>query len=140
MIRKIFIATALATSLAFNPVTVAPAAADSDDVTKFLLGALAVGVVVHAIKKDRERDAARAAAMAAHAAAYRLPARCKFQTHTLHGPANVLGNRCLRREGVNTSALPNSCAFVINSHRGPRTVFGEYCLTQAGYTLAGRRR
>lgn len=144
MIRKMFIATVLATSLALSPATVTPAAADNDDVAKFLLGALAVGVVVHAIKKDRERDAARAAAAAAaaeaRAAAYRLPARCKFQAHTNHGPRDVLGTRCLRREGVNINNLPTNCAFVINSQRGLRTVFGEYCLRQAGYTLARRRR
>lgn len=137
MIRKMLILPALAAALVLNPISSTPAAADSDDVAKLLLGAVAVGAIVHVVKKERERDAARAAAARATATAneYNLPTTCTFQIRTHKGRQDVLGQRCMQQEGVNISRLPTYCSTTINSHRGPRTVYDERCLREFGYVI-----
>ncbi len=149
MIRKTLITTALAAALAIGPLTATPAAADSDDVAKLLLGAIALGVVVHAIDKNRDRN--DEATHGPHNPVdpgwgrpphrrYALPARCEFEVRTRQGRREVFGERCLEREGVRVNRLPNRCEFDVWTERGRRTVFGSRCLREHGYRVEARRR
>ena len=166
MIRKTLITATLAAALVFSPLTSAPARADND-VGKILLGAIALGVVVNAIEKKRDRDQAEEQSQhvdrGRHQPPYGerprhgqrppvevpgrfrprnrvLPAQCEFDVRTWDGRTDVLGARCMERAGVRVNRLPNRCEFSIPSPRGPRTVFGKRCLRHEGYTVEARRR
>lgn len=156
MFRKTLLTTTLAAALALSPVAPAPASADSDDLAKLLLGAVALGVAVQVIKNRRE-DNRQNNAPSGHAARpphntidpgwarpplwqATLPSHCKFEVREGHDWINVLGKRCLSREGIHVDYLPAQCQLEIGTPRGRRTVYGERCLQHNGYIIEAARR
>lgn len=144
-----FTAAALALTAGFT----APARAGNDDLFKLLLGAAAVGVVLHQANRggfaaraatpdhavpqryrddwrddrhrDRDRDRARARA---------VPASCLFDLPGRYGPRPVLGERCVTRWDRRVD-LPQACAFDIRPGRGERRVYGLSCLRERGFRV-----
>ena len=100
-----FIGAVLAGSLAITSTFSAPAAASSetDKIAKILLGAAAVGFVVHNIKKNRNR-----APVAQYDAYPQQPQHvsrrraqphvCLRQRYTKHGWETYYSQRCLKRQ------------------------------------------
>jgi hypothetical protein len=152
MIRKTLITTTLAAALAFGPVAGTPAAADSSDAAKLLLGAIALGVVAHSINRNNDREPSRADTSPGgpgprgfdperHGRFSRtLPAQCEFEVRTWDGRRDVFGKNCLQREGVRTNRLPDRCEFEVRTDRGRRDVYGARCLRENGYRVEARRR
>ncbi len=67
-----------------------------------------------------------------------LPEACLRRVETARGHRNVLGIRCLERNGIRTARLPERCERNVLTRRGDRVVFGARCLRNAGYEI-GRR-
>lgn len=145
MARNRILATCLAAALALSAAAPMPAAAapDAEDYAKVILGLVALGVVTHALRENREnndrervsrRDRERLRER------QRQIAACQFEVRTRDGWADVYGRRCLDRAGVRVDRLPRECAFRVRARGETSVVYGERCLEDYGYRFEARRR
>jgi len=115
-------ATALL-ALAAVPATTAPARAqDADDLIRFLLGAVAVAVIVRAID-DSQRPAYLGDRI--------LPEACLETVHLQGRNADIYNSRCLRRAGYRN--LPDRCEVRYRTANGRREGYESRCMYRAGY-------
>ena len=133
--------TAAVASVSLIAATAAPVQADraSDDLAKALVAALAVGALVHSLKKDRA-EAAPPAPTPVHRRRHVepvVPSSCAFEINGRHRNVTVFPERCLRREGF-SYRLPRDCAFSARVFGRPDRVYSEQCLADAGFRIEGR--
>ncbi len=156
--RKTFKATLLAAVLAVSSVAVTPARAapDGEDFIKGAIGIIALGALVNAIEKDRNRRTTPSRAPTyqhydppryqpprhdpprGHASR-ELPAQCLFDVRTRDGWRSVYGRNCMEQFGVRVNRLPRDCAFEVRTDHGRNTVYGQRCLVRSGYRVEARR-
>ncbi|MBR3369082.1 MAG: hypothetical protein IKG52_00465 [Rhodobacteraceae bacterium] len=104
-----------------------PAQASDDALVKFLLGAAAVAIVVHAARSDggntnrgRPQHNSR-----------ELPAHCQETWSVRHRNISLYNAQCLRDAGLRN--LPRQCLETTRTNRGQRSVYRAACLQDAGY-------
>jgi len=105
----------------------APARAQSnEDIVRFLLGAVAVAVIVRAID-DNHRPS--------YIAPRVLPDSCLESARVQGRIVDVYNSRCLGRAGYRS--LPQRCEVSLRTNRGNRTGFEANCMYRAGYSPEG---
>ncbi|MGP9790084.1 hypothetical protein [Roseinatronobacter sp. NSM] len=104
-----------------------PAKASEDALVKFLLGAAAVAIVVHAARSD---GGAPSRGRPQHNSR-ELPAQCQ-ETWSVRNRNILLYNaQCLHDAGLRT--LPRHCLDTTRTNRGQRSVYRASCLQDAGF-------
>jgi hypothetical protein len=105
----------------------APARAQSnEDIVRFLLGAVAVAVIVRAID-DNHRPA--------YISSRVLPDSCLESVRVQGRVVDVYNSRCLGRGGYRN--LPQRCEVSLRTNRGNRVGYEANCLYRAGYSAEG---
>lgn len=128
-IRRSLTSALAAGAVALTGLSAAPAQARSDDLIKFLLGATAVAVIVHAA---RQGNAQVHVAPPSHPRA--LPDHCREILHIRHREVTVFNAQCLQQAHVRH--LPDHCYEVVRTNHGNRGVYRAQCLTEAGFHIA----
>ena len=163
-IKNIAIAGLAALGLTLAPV---PAAADSEDVAKVLLGLAAVGLIAKAAKDRNDRndravqwyDGSRndrhgnrtiegtilrpndwRSDQSAKKKYKRraLPERCLRIVDTDRRDRLAYERRCLNRNYKHASSLPRDCQVRVRTNRGVQVVYGARCLARDGWRVASR--
>lgn len=139
----------LAASVAVSPLGARPAQAlDEKDLLGLLAGAAAIAIIKKELDDRKEKE--RAAQVRRQQTprysdtwSYRnrvLPARCSFRLEDRRGRIrNVVGPRCLERQGVRLARLPDNCLREVRTTRGWRNAYGLRCLKKNGWSLDGHR-
>lgn len=108
---------------------VRPAKADSEDLLRFLAGALIVGAIVNAIDDN-------------HTPSYQgrwvLPDACLETYRVRHTVVDAYNARCLQRAGY--SGLPGYCLRTFDAYGQHRRAYVADCLYDAGYAPGGYHR
>jgi len=123
--------TAAGVALAAMTLPAVPAQASDDALIKFLLGAAAVAIVIHAARSDggSRQDHMRQSSRA-------LPTDCQETWTVRHRNIALYNAQCLRNAGLRN--LPRQCLETRRTDRGQRSVYRAACLYDAGYTAERR--
>lgn len=122
--------TALSIAVGGLAASAVPARAQSsDDLLRFLAGAAAVAVIVHAW--DRNRSSGSSSGNGAHYGTNTLPEYCRETLRRGRSDLDVYNAQCLREAGLRN--LPGRCEQTVRTDRGQRRVFSRQCLLEAGY-------
>lgn len=121
--------TALSVAVGGFAASAVPARAQSsDDLLRFLAGAAAVAVIVHAW--DRNRSSSSSSSSPRYTSNV-LPEHCRETLRRGRNDLDVYNAQCLREAGLRN--LPNRCEQTVRTDRGSRRVFSRQCLIEAGY-------
>lgn len=139
------LALSLTVALGALGATAAPAKAN-DDLGKFLVGAVALGIIAAGIanannnddtanRRNHNDDFGRHGDRWNHRGYY-VPASCAREVQLGHGGryATVYGEPCLRRNNVSTQAAA-SCARSGRIYGRTIAYYTEHCLRRSGYRL-----
>ncbi|MCR9113621.1 MAG: hypothetical protein NXH84_10120 [Rhodobacteraceae bacterium] len=157
MTHRTFIAAILAAALAVTGMTAGPARADSDDIAKWIAGAVALGLIGAAIA-DNNRDNDRAVTRNSgrgfgnpdhgyrknrHAyqqdQRYLLPKNCRARASTRSGEVRGFERNCLLRNYAHFNSLPHECAVRARGEGRQWVIYQRRCLKQYGFRNAERR-
>jgi hypothetical protein len=145
-------AIALSGALALTPLTAGPAQAlDERDILGILAGVAALAIIKNELDDREEEKRAAAAAAQRNKQHYNrtwnhhrhrvLPGQCRFRLEDRQGRLrNVIGPRCLRRNGVHLANLPSRCLRDVRTTRGFREAYVARCLKREGWEIDGVRR
>ncbi|MGB3148114.1 MAG: hypothetical protein WBA91_10215 [Paracoccaceae bacterium] len=147
--KRQFTAFVTAAALAMATVTAQPVLAKdqtAQDISKVLLGAAIIGLILNESKKNnRSTTTSRARAVdwddgysKKRIRARTVPAECLMDVRINNRLREVVSSRCMREFGL-SRGLPSVCAFDIRTSVGPRTVYGPKCLRDKGYRIADSR-
>lgn len=154
--RTTALAAAAATALTLG--AAAPAhAADNDELARILFGALATGLIAHAITQNNSSSHSttrhvtinrhghghrhaphtprRTVTVTPHHGKFAVPAACQRRLKTQHGPRTYVGKPCLQSRGFSTASLPSSCARTLDFGGRTTRAWGVSCLAGKGYRL-----
>ncbi|MCC5957724.1 MAG: hypothetical protein JJU08_00085 [Rhodobacteraceae bacterium] len=107
-----------------------PAQASDDALVKFLLGAAAVAIVVHAARSD-SGNRARPPQGRPHQNSRELPSHCQETWSVRNRNISLYNAQCLHDAGLRS--LPRQCLENTRTNRGQRSVYRAACLHDAGY-------
>ena len=148
---KPLLATALSAALAFAAPSGAQAG-DADDLARALAGAVALGIIAHALT-----DGGASASVTYRSGGYghgghvrsggtrvitgtpvhrlAVPASCARRIATTAGYRTFFGQPCLSRSGVNTAYLPNRCERILDLPGHNVRAWNRACLLNAGVRI-----
>lgn len=109
-----------------------PAKASEDALVKFLLGAAAVAIVVHAARSDTNSNRARPPQGRPHQSSRELPRQCQETWSVRNRNIALYNAQCLNDAGLRR--LPRQCLENTRTNRGHRNVYRAACLYDAGYS------
>jgi hypothetical protein len=127
-LRRAVTSTFAAGAVALAGLAAPTPAAANDDLIKFLLGATALAVVVHAAKKGNAQVHFPAPSPRT------LPAQCAETLRINHRDVQVYNAHCLQQAQVWN--LPDRCFEVVRTNHGNRGVYRSQCLIDAGWRPA----
>ena len=152
---KYMTATLAAVALTVTSFAATPAQAEMDrgEKLRLLLGLGALGALVVANERNKDRrndnnyssrgrapviDVTPGYGRGKHGKgrARALPARCETAVPTRRGTRTYFGQPCLDRAGYR-AALPRQCAATLDFGRRQVTAFEERCLRRHGYRVRG---
>ena len=128
-IRRALTSTLAAGAVALAGIAAPKPAAANDDLIKFLLGATALAVVVHAAKKGNAQVHVHTPAPQART----LPAHCQETFRIKHRDVQVYNAHCLQQAQIHN--LPDRCYEVVRTNHGNRGIYRGQCLTDAGWRV-----
>jgi hypothetical protein len=118
--------TFAAAALAVAGATARPAQADTDDLLRFLAGAIVIAAIVNAVD-DNHR--------APHISQWVLPDSCLETVRANRRSVEVYNARCLNR--ANYSNLPGECRYDYQYNGRNRSGYVAECMWDAGYRRQG---
>lgn len=118
--------TLAAAALVVAGATARPAQADTDDLLRFLAGAIVIAAIVNAVD-DNHR--------AQHISRWVLPDSCLETVRANRRSVDVYNARCLSR--ANYSNLPHECRYDYQYNGRSRSGYVAECLWDAGYRRQG---
>ncbi len=118
--------TLAALAFAGATTTARPAQADTEDLLRFLAGAIVIGAIINAVDDNHRPQ---------YISRWELPDSC-IETVSLHRRSvDVYNARCLNR--ANYSNLPHECRYDYQYNGRSRSGYVAECLWDAGYRRQG---
>ena len=145
--KRHLIAAVTAAALALTTIAATPAAAKNDnDAAKFILGAIALGLIVDQLSRDRDRPRHTPVRPAPHVPpvvhprpqARFVPAECVYKVPYKQGWRDVVSHRCMHDKGL-ARYLPTACAQNLKVYGAVRKAYGAVCLSDYGYRIERAR-
>lgn len=125
LVRRLTLTLAAAT-LALAGATARPAQADTEDLLRFLAGAIVIGAIINAVDDNHRPQ---------HVSRWVLPDSCLETVRANWQTVDVYNARCLSR--ANYSNLPHECRYDYQYNGRSRSGYVAECLWDAGYRRQG---
>ena len=127
LVRRLTL-TLAAAALALAGATARPAQADTDDLLRFLAGAIVIGAIINAVDDNHRPQ---------HVSRWVLPDSCLETVRVHRRSVDVYNARCLSR--ANYSNLPHECRYDYQYNGRSRSGYVAECLWDAGYRRQGHQ-
>jgi hypothetical protein len=121
-------------SMVLGSVSPALARDNGNDLAKAVAAAIALGIIVHEI--DRNRDQGNRPPRHDPPRPPRVPASCAIEIDGEHRTVTVYPESCLRKAGFD-APLPRNCAKSARVFGRADRIYGVQCLRSAGFRVAG---